>query len=398
MKVIVYTCITGDYDSVIEIDKKEKDVKYICFTNNKNIKSNTWEVKYIDEDIDDWTLARKVKILSHKYLPEHEVSIWMDAAIRLLKPVSTFIEKKCNLNEYDMVCFKHQERDCIYDEIKANIFYRREQIDVCKKIEKFLLSEKYPKNNGLIETTVLVRKNTSKVHKLMNDWFDMVTNYSRRDQLSLNYVIWKNNFNVQLLDMYVFDNQYFKHFGHTKVKTIDYRVCYDELGACDWHDICDDKSIIDLDKNVQIKLKVKKDTSIINVMLFNVGGNRISDVKTNNKKTDIEFENVITNELGSFLLSNSIIKLKGNYNKGDILVLNFKLYYISYDDYVESLSFFVNQTNELKVENEKMKNEIKELNDKNNILVDTNEKIKNSRTYRFADKLRRIKNKLSLKK
>jgi len=46
-KVCVYTCITGDYDNLKEIKNKEKNIDYYCFTNNKNIKSNTWKVEYI---------------------------------------------------------------------------------------------------------------------------------------------------------------------------------------------------------------------------------------------------------------------------------------------------------------------------------------------------------------
>ena len=43
-KICVYTCMTGNYDSIKEIPKKEAGIDYYCFTNNKNVKSNTWKV------------------------------------------------------------------------------------------------------------------------------------------------------------------------------------------------------------------------------------------------------------------------------------------------------------------------------------------------------------------
>ena len=49
-KICVYTCITGDYDNPKEIPKLEKGIDYYCFTNNKKIKSNTWNVIYIDDE------------------------------------------------------------------------------------------------------------------------------------------------------------------------------------------------------------------------------------------------------------------------------------------------------------------------------------------------------------
>ena len=63
-RICVYTCITGDYDNLKEIKNKEKNIDYYCFTNNKNIKSKTWKVEYIeDKKLSNIILARKTKIL-----------------------------------------------------------------------------------------------------------------------------------------------------------------------------------------------------------------------------------------------------------------------------------------------------------------------------------------------
>ena len=40
-KICVYTCITGNYDNLIEINNIEEGIDYICYTNNKEIKSKT---------------------------------------------------------------------------------------------------------------------------------------------------------------------------------------------------------------------------------------------------------------------------------------------------------------------------------------------------------------------
>ena len=69
---------------------------------------------------------------------------------------------------------------------------------------------KYPKHNGLIESTVLIRNfKNKKLSKVMKNWFSEIKKYSYRDQLSFNYVAWKNKFDFKLLDMNVFDNEYF---------------------------------------------------------------------------------------------------------------------------------------------------------------------------------------------
>ena len=48
-KIAVYTCITGNYDNLLEISEKSDKIDYICFTDNKNLKSASWKIKYFSE-------------------------------------------------------------------------------------------------------------------------------------------------------------------------------------------------------------------------------------------------------------------------------------------------------------------------------------------------------------
>ena len=64
----------------------------------------------------------------------------------------------------------------------------------------FLKSENYPENNGLISGGVLVRKHTDeKLIKVMEEWWYFVKNFSKRDQLSFNYVAWKHHFKYNVI-------------------------------------------------------------------------------------------------------------------------------------------------------------------------------------------------------
>ena len=60
--------------------------------------------------------------------------------------------------------------------------------------------EHFPQHYGLTENNVIFREHNNKdVIKVMEDWAYMVENYSKRDQLSLMYVCWKNNFRISPL-------------------------------------------------------------------------------------------------------------------------------------------------------------------------------------------------------
>ena len=101
-KICAYTCITGDYDDLNEIENKEKNVDYLCFTNNKKLKSNTWKIIYIeDEKLDNQRLSRKIKMLSHPYIKDnYDISVWMDASVVFKKSIIDFVNKYLKNNSF----------------------------------------------------------------------------------------------------------------------------------------------------------------------------------------------------------------------------------------------------------------------------------------------------------
>lgn len=230
-KICVYTCITGDYDQIKELDFKEENIDYYFFTNNKNLTSKTWQVIYIEnEGLDNIRLARKIKVLGHEILKKYDITVWLDGASYIRKSIIQFLQDYCDFEHYSLVGFKHNFRNCIYDEALECIKVKKDSEEVIQKQMKIYLEKKYPKHYGLIESTVLIRNfKDEKLNQVMSDWFLEICNHSYRDQLSFNYVAWKNKFSFQLLDMNVFDNEYFgweKHKKNISKKLNDFYVYF----------------------------------------------------------------------------------------------------------------------------------------------------------------------------
>ena len=60
--------------------------------------------------------------------------------------------------------------------------------------------EKYPDNNGLIESCLIIRKhNVKECINIMNKWYEEIKLNSHRDQLSFNYIAWKNNIKIKYI-------------------------------------------------------------------------------------------------------------------------------------------------------------------------------------------------------
>ena len=212
MKICVYTCITGNYDKVNEIKLKEPDIDYYLFTNNKKIKSKTWDVIYINSDtLDDAKLSREIKIIGHDIIRNgYDVSVWMDGNIIIEKSIHEFI---------NTFMTDHSKRNSIAEEMEACIEHQKESIYNVERLREFYKQENFKDNTGLIECTVHVKKhNDPQVIETMKLWFDMVKGYSGRDQLSFNYAISKTGLKVTWINENVWDNEWFSNNNHIPSK------------------------------------------------------------------------------------------------------------------------------------------------------------------------------------
>lgn len=210
-KCVVYTAITGGYDNLIDPEYIDPNFDYICFTDDPNLKSNVWEIRLMDyEDTNIVRKARQYKILPHKYLADYDYSFWIDGGMKIVGDLRNYVNSY--LKETSMLVIKHIRRNCIYEESKACIRMNKDSAEIIvNQINRYDESN-YPKENGLIESGFLFRKHNDKeVIKVMEDWFKELEENSVRDQLSFNYVAWKNKFHYDLSDILVLRNQYVVH-------------------------------------------------------------------------------------------------------------------------------------------------------------------------------------------
>ncbi len=83
MSIEVITSITGDKDWLID-DQVKGDAKFICYTDNPNLKSKTWEIRpAYDKFKDPRRNSRIHKILIHKY-SEADITIWADGNMQFM--------------------------------------------------------------------------------------------------------------------------------------------------------------------------------------------------------------------------------------------------------------------------------------------------------------------------
>jgi len=184
-KTVVYTSICGEYDDLS--DKQIQDgTQFIAFMDN-GVESKIWDILPVHKEFKDANRNAKIhKVLSHKYFPDKEYSLWIDGSVELLAPSFKIIETF--IKDYDIVVFKHPQRKCIYDEAAVCIERKLDFKDVIEKQIRRYQHENYPAKNGLVEATILLRRHNSRVAEFNEMWWREICKGSKRDQISFNYV------------------------------------------------------------------------------------------------------------------------------------------------------------------------------------------------------------------
>lgn len=375
--IVIYTASSDNYDKLIQHTYKSKDFDYICFTDKKIKNPGIWQIKPINKrKYDSVRTARYYKLFPNKFLSNYKYSIWIDSNIDITNNILEERISELIKNNETISAGTHFSRHCIYQEAKTCIDLQKDEPGLILKQIKFLKQKKYPKNNGLFETGVIFRKhNDLKVIKTMEDWWWMIRNFSKRDQLSFNYALWKNKLkckklfpiNNRLVSCFVFNTH------NTKTVSTLYLYTKNNLDDNDFIQ----KILIISNYKFEIKFNLKKFTNINQVKL-NILRNQFCRLKIkkiifkdqkNTKKISldkIEYQTngkLLNNNFIDFKTSDPQIIFKTPQNikqitfYGEIKLYNLE---ILYNQLKKKNDDFNQKSNQ--IEKNKLKNEIKDEN------------------------------------
>lgn len=199
MRIAVYTTIIGDFDRPNPINEPyAKEADFYLFT-NADIKLNNYNIiKISAEDDNPRRYSRKFKMCPHRYLPDYDYWIYLDGNIELLESPKRLIKKYLH-GGYEIAVLKHPWRNCIYEEFDqcVNLGYVPEA--QAEKQMQLIKDEGYPKDNGLTENGVMLRRNTELISNFGNHWLEFYNQHTQRDQLSFCYIAWKLKIKYNLI-------------------------------------------------------------------------------------------------------------------------------------------------------------------------------------------------------
>ena len=224
-KTIIYTVITGNYDTIKQPLVVEEGVEYVLFTNNPEIKdAGVWRVVHIPSELwqgrteseNNILLSRKVKILAHKYLPDDaEWSIYIDADMLIKGPLTRLLN---DLHEDTLfAACRHSYCKSVNEEI--NDLKTKGMVDVTQIENQWqrYVEWGFKDDLGISENGLLIRRHKdARVTQLMELWWKEYQNGCLRDQVSLMPCLYRTGFipYFQFIEMDIRNNNFVEVMRH----------------------------------------------------------------------------------------------------------------------------------------------------------------------------------------
>ena len=224
-KTIIYTVITGNYDTIKQPLVLEEGVEYVLFTNNREIKdAGVWKVVQISSE--QWQgmterennilLSRKVKMLPHKYLPEGaEWSIYIDADMLIKESLTELLN---DLREETLfAACRHSYCSSVREEIEDLVARGMVNATQIENQWQRYAEWGFEDDLGISENGLLIRRhNDARVIKLMELWWEEYQNGCLRDQVSLMPCMFRTDFMpyFQFIEMDIRNNNFVEVMRH----------------------------------------------------------------------------------------------------------------------------------------------------------------------------------------
>lgn len=222
-KIVVYTCVVGGYDNIVEPLYKSDLYDYVAVTDFELNKNSMWKRLDINDtnakNISDMTKkARYIKTHPHELFSEYDVSVYVDGNVLVCADI---IPEVAKLEKKFFGAHIHPWREKLIDEAKAVIHYGRKASaeQVVSQVERYY-SNGYNDSNKIIETTMLIRRhNEEKCIDLMTEWWNEIDKLSPRDQLSLPMVMYRKKLtlnDIAILGKNMRLNPRFRYLNHIR--------------------------------------------------------------------------------------------------------------------------------------------------------------------------------------
>lgn len=200
MKLVVYTALFADPDLPLEevgrfypFTHVKNDVKYIAFTNRKDLKSDFWDVKVMGKP------KRRSWRMQSRYLkwnplqaglPEHTHSLWMDSQCYFKFEPKAIVEHYLKDNKHTAIHHHTDLRSVYVEGMVTSYAYNNDKPSIVNRQLERYHENGMPYQYDHFETGILIRENNKDANEFSKEVYTELTTDSIRDQISTPYIVW----------------------------------------------------------------------------------------------------------------------------------------------------------------------------------------------------------------
>lgn len=223
MKTVVYACANLAYDQIFSPVVATPGLEYVLFSDRKPFMVSGWDwcpAPAAVEGLSPSMANRYCKFFPQRIFPEADVSIYVDANILVIGDLRPLLEEFI-ASGAAIGLFIHKDRSDIQSEF-----------EFCREVGKigdadhdtgveqlrFYRAEGLPEAHVFTENAIILRRHSAPgLDPAMQLWWEQLNRFTKRDQLSLPYVLWKTGLATQVWNWsYWNDNPYFTRYIHRR--------------------------------------------------------------------------------------------------------------------------------------------------------------------------------------
>lgn len=223
MKIVLYACTDLAYDQIFSPVVATPGVEHVLFADRRPRFVRGWQWRPKPPQVAGLGSAmanRYVKFFPHEIFPDADVSIYVDANTLILSDLRPLIAEFLDSGA-DLGLFIHKQRHDVFEEL-----------EFCRSVGKIsaedyatgqrqlahYAAEGLPRVHRLTENGILLRRHGAPdLAEAMALWWRQLETFTRRDQLSLPYVLLKSGVKTKIFDWnYKFENPYFTRYLHSR--------------------------------------------------------------------------------------------------------------------------------------------------------------------------------------
>jgi len=216
MKLVVYTAVAAGYDNLKPVRHALPGVDYFCFTESGRAVPPGWTHRELLRlDLSPQSQNRYAKFHPHLLFPGHDASVYVDGNIEVIGDVKALAHMA--LAESTIAFYDHPVRVSAFEEAIECALVGFDLSSVIRRQLRRYFHDGFAFQGGLFEGNVIVRAHHDiDVIRTMMHWWVEWQRGVKRDQLSLMYVLWKEEPRIRRLGRHDgrFIHDYFIYHPH----------------------------------------------------------------------------------------------------------------------------------------------------------------------------------------